>query len=120
MPGGVFAGHELVEGEQLGERDLVLDEGEPQPDAVAGTLPEPQERHGVPARLGLLHEHFTLRLIDERLLATMVLPLRTSPGQTSADPGNTWGRGGWCMWGCGSPRPCRWSAAALAPLCGIP
>ena len=66
MPGGVFAGHELVEGEQLGERDLVLDEGEPQPDAVPGTLPEPQERHGVPACLGLLHKHFKGRLISSR------------------------------------------------------
>ena len=53
--GSVVAGHKLVEREELREGDLVLDEGEPEPDAVTGPLAESQECHYVPACFGLLH-----------------------------------------------------------------
>ena len=55
-PGGFIAGHKLVEREEPREGDLVLDEGEPEPDAVPGPLAESQERHRVPACFGLLCE----------------------------------------------------------------
>ena len=54
LPGSVVAGHKLVERGQFRERDLVLDEGEPNPDAVTGTLAESQELHYVPVSFGLL------------------------------------------------------------------
>ena len=54
-PGGFIAGHELVQGEQFCERNLVLDEGEPEPDAVPGPLAKSQKCHYVPVGFSLLH-----------------------------------------------------------------
>ena len=54
-PGGVIAGHKLVQREQFGECNLVLDEGESEPDAVPGALAKCQKFHYVPFSFSLLH-----------------------------------------------------------------